>query len=194
MSWGEIEQIASVEYFFLRRKVTTTKLEITPSTTVHELLSSYPELEDTLIGLAPPFKKLKNPFLRRSVAKVANLKHVASVGNLPLDELINTIREEIGQPARPASYEDEDYFTSKPDWFSAEKVSVSLVEGEAGDIDKMTVVAVLSKAKNLKNGEIIELITTFLPAPGIDRMKAKGYSVWTTKSDDSTIRTYFMKN
>ncbi len=58
--------------------MTTTKLEITPTTTVHELLSNYPELEDTLIGLAPPFKKLKNPFLRRSVAKVANLKHVAS--------------------------------------------------------------------------------------------------------------------
>ena len=138
--------------------------------------------------------KLKNPFLRRSVAKVANLKHVASVGNLQLDELINTIREEIGQPARPASYEDEDYFTSKPDWFSTEKVSVLLVEGEAGDKDKMTVVAVLSKAKNLKNGEIIELITTFLPAPGIDRMKTKGYSVWTTRSEGNTIRTYFMKN
>ena len=174
--------------------MTTTKLEITPSTTVHELLSNYPELEDTLIGLAPPFKKLKNPFLRRSVAKVANLKHVASVGNLPLDELINTLREEIGQPARPASYEDEEYFTSKPDWFSAEKVSVSLVEGEAGYKDKMTVVAVLSEAKNLKKGEIIEIITTFLPAPGIDRMKAKGYSVWTTKSANNTIRTYFMKN
>jgi len=58
----------------------------------------------------------------------------------------------------------------------------------------MTVVAVLSEAKNLNNGEIIELITPFLPAPGIDRMKAKGYSVWTTKSDNNTIRTYFMKN
>jgi len=103
--------------------------------------------------------------------------------------------EDDGEEAGlPASYEDEDYFGPKPDWFSAEKVSVSLVEGEAGDKDKMTVVAVLSEAKNLKKGEIIEIITTFLPAPGIDRMKAKGYSVWTTKSDNNTIRTYFMKN
>ena len=42
-------------------------------------------------------------------------------------------------------------------------------------------VTVLREAKNLGSGEIIELITTFLPAPGIDTMRSKGYSVWTTK-------------
>jgi TusA-related sulfurtransferase len=35
------------------------------------------------------------------------------------------------------------------------------VEGRAGDKDKMTVVAVLREAKNLKEGQILELITTF---------------------------------
>jgi hypothetical protein len=49
-------------------------LEITPSTRFAEMLDNYPELEDTLIGIAPSFKKLKNPFLRKSVAKVATLK------------------------------------------------------------------------------------------------------------------------
>ena len=51
---------------------------------------------------------------------------------------------------------------------------------------QMTVVAVLRESNKLKKGGIVELITTFLPAPGIDSMKAKGYSVWTTK--------YCMKN
>lgn len=46
-------------------------IEITPSVTAHELLEAYPELEDVLIGIAPPFKKLKNPLLRKSVAKMA---------------------------------------------------------------------------------------------------------------------------
>ena len=36
-------------------------IEITPSTKVSELLDAYPELEETLIGIAPPFKKLGNP-------------------------------------------------------------------------------------------------------------------------------------
>ncbi len=36
-----------------------SKVEINPSTTVHELLEAYPELEEKLISIAPPFKKLK---------------------------------------------------------------------------------------------------------------------------------------
>ena len=47
------------------------RLEITSQTKVAVLLEHFPELEETLIAMAPPFKKLRNPVLRRSVAKVA---------------------------------------------------------------------------------------------------------------------------
>ncbi len=47
--------------------------EITPSTTVHALLEAYPELEEVLIDIAPPFKKLRNPFLSKSVARIASV-------------------------------------------------------------------------------------------------------------------------
>ena len=169
-------------------------LEITPSTTVDELLKSYPDLEERLVGIAPPFKKLQNPLLRRSIAKVATIKNIASVGNIPLDELVNRLREEVGHPKSNVSYVDDEYFTAMPEWYSSDKVAVSIIEADVEDQDKMTVVTVLREAKKLKKGEIIELITTFLPAPGIDSMRAKGFSVWTTRSDESTIRTYFLKH
>jgi hypothetical protein len=174
--------------------VANQKIDINPSTTVYELLDAYPELEDKLIAMAQPFKKLKNPLLRKSVAKVATLKHISVVGNIPLNELINMIEKEIGKPESTEEYDVENYFTKQPDWFSQDKVKVSLVEGESNDINQMTVVSVLQEAKDINKGEMIELITTFLPAPGIDVMKSKGYSVWTIKGDDNTIRTYFLKN
>jgi hypothetical protein len=174
--------------------MTQNKVEITPSVTVHNLLDAYPELEEVLIGVAPPFKKLKNPFLRKSVAKVATLKHVSSVGRVPLNELINTLREAVGQPVSSDFYESDNYFTKQPDWFSADKISLSVDEDKLEDEDKMTLVAILEKAKTVKQDEIIELVTTFLPAPGIDIMKFKGYSVWTTKTDGDIIRSYFLKN
>ena len=174
--------------------MTKEELEILSSTTVHELLTAYPELEDRLIGIAPPFKKLQNPLLRKSIAKVATIRNIASVGSIPLDELINKLREEVGQAKSIETYEDEEYFSSKPAWFSVDKVSISIVEEEVEDKDKMTVVTVLREAKKLKRGEIIELITTFLPAPGIDSMRSKGYSVWTMKEEGNTIRTYFLKH
>ena len=61
------------------------KLVITPKTKVAELLSTYPELEDVLVDMAPAFKKLKNPVLRRTIARVTSLQQAASVGEVPVD-------------------------------------------------------------------------------------------------------------
>jgi len=169
-------------------------IEITPSVTVQTLLEAYPELEEELISIAPPFKKLKNPLLRKSVAKVATIKHISSVGGIPLDELIDKIREAVGQSKSTESYQDSDYFGEQPDWFSPDKISLFVDEGKLEDRDKMTLVVILEKAKNIKKGEIIELVTTFLPAPGIDTLRSKGYSVWTRKEGEDLIRSYFLKN
>ncbi len=169
-------------------------IEITPSTKVSELLDAYPELEEALIGIAPPFKKLKNPVLRKSVAKVATMKHISAVGGIPLNELINKLRVTVGQQANADYHEDEDYFSKQPDWFSADRISLSVNEESLKDKDKMTLVTILQEAKKVKKGEIIELVTTFLPAPGIDTLRSKGYSTWTRKAEDGLIKSFFLKN
>jgi len=171
-----------------------TGIDINPSVTVHALLEAYPALEDVLIGIAPPFKKLKNPILRRSVAKVATIKHISSVGGVPLEELIGKLREAVGQAKSTDSYDDQEYFGDQPDWFSPEKISLSLDEDKVEDKDKMTLAVILEAARNVKPGEIIELVTSFLPAPGIDLLTSKGYSVWTRREGDELIKSYFLKN
>lgn len=170
------------------------KIDINPSTKVSDLLDAYPELEETLIGIAPPFKKLKNPLLRKSVAKVATLKHISAVGGIPLNELIEKLQTATGQSVTGDTFKDEDYYTRKPEWFTAEKIVVSIDEEHLEDHDKMTLVVILEKAKDVKQGEIIELVTSFLPAPGIDAMRAKGYSVCTEKGEDGLTRSYFLRN
>lgn len=174
--------------------MTQGKIEVTPETKVHDLLEAYPELEDVLISIAPPFKKLKNPFLRKTVAKVATVKHISSVGNIPLNELLNKIRTSIGQETQTDSYTDENYFLNQPDWFSADKIALSITEDKVEEKDKMTLVIILKKAREVQEGKIIELITSFLPAPGIDILKSKGYSVWTKKESEDIIKSYFLKN
>ncbi len=169
-------------------------LDITPSVTVHALLEAYPELEEVLISIASPFKKLRNPILRKSVAKIAIIKHISSVGGVPLDKLIGKLREAVGQLVSMEFYEDQDYFGQQPDWFSLDKISLSVDEATIEDKDKMTLVVILNEAKNVKKGEIIELITSFLPAPGIDVLKSKGYLVWTYQESDDLIKSYFLKS
>ena len=174
--------------------MTQEAIEITPSLTVHALLEAYPELEDVLIGMAPPFKKLRNPLLRRSVAKVATLKHASSVGNVPLNELVDKLRDAVGQPLSTESYSDQDYFGEQPEWYTPDKIALSVDEAEIDAKDQMTIVVILRNAKHVRKGEIIELVTSFLPAPGIDVLKSKGYSVWTRKENDGLIKSYFLKN
>jgi len=168
---------------------------ITPSTKVADLLDRYPELEDVLIGMAPPFKKLRNPLLRRSVAKVASLRQAAAVARLPVGEVVNKLRAAVGQEAiviEEAAL-DASYFTSRPDWFVPGTVVVSIDERKSANADEMPLKRVAQEASRLKEGQILELITTFLPAPGIDIMKAKGFRVWPVEEESGLIRTYFSK-
>ena len=167
---------------------------ILPSTKVATLLDRYPELEKVLIELAPPFKKLKNPFLRKGVAKVASLGQAAAVGGMPVDELVNKLRAAVGQ--EPVALGDSgktvSYFSSQPEWFDATKIVASIDETVI-DPDKMPIVSVLQRAVTLQPGEMLELVTTFLPAPGIEIMKRKGLLVWSLQQTPKLIRTYVSK-
>jgi len=55
------------------------RIPLTPATKVADLLESWPELEEVLIAHAPAFRRLKNPVLRRTVARVATLEQAAGV-------------------------------------------------------------------------------------------------------------------
>lgn len=173
--------------------MTQNQIKITPAVTVHALLEAYPQLEDVLIAMAPPFKKLKNPILRRSVAKVATIKHISSVGGIPLEELISKLRVAVGQAESTETYSDHNYFTEQPDWFEPDKIVLSVDEGKVDNKDGMTLNTILKGAMGVNAGEIIELVTTFLPAPGIDIMKSKGYQVWSCREGDGIIKSYFLK-
>ncbi len=168
-------------------------LPITPETKVAALINHYPELEDTLIGMAPPFKKLKNPILRKSVAKVASLKQAAAVAKIPVGQMVNDLRAAVGQESLRTEQvvEAESYFSSRPDWFNEDKVVASMVEEEL-DEDVMPLNPLIRRATKLEEGEIIELVTTYLPAPGIDIMKEKGFAAWPVE-DGGLIKTYFSK-
>ena len=83
--------------------------DITPDMKVGELLRFYPELEDELVAVAPTFEKLRNPVLRRTVAKVTTLRQAARVGGVTVGEIIGRLRcaavAARPQPARSTAAE-----------------------------------------------------------------------------------------
>jgi hypothetical protein len=166
------------------------KLIITPKTKVSQLLEAYPELEDVLIEYTPAFKKLKNPVLRKTVTKITSLQQAAAVGSVNVEDLINRLREAIGQDAVSIEKENR-YETEKPAWFDENKIVMTL------DVRKMLaegehpVNQVVSDLKKLRNGEIFKMIAPFLTAPLIDKASSLNFKHWIRQVKDNEFEIYF---
>ena len=75
---------------------TKSDFRITPETKIAALLERYPELEKTLLEMAPEFKKLRNPVLKKTIAKVTSLRQASTIAKIPLADMINKLRSEVG--------------------------------------------------------------------------------------------------
>lgn len=167
---------------------------ITPKTKIFELLQAYPELEDLLISLAPEFKKLKNPIIRNTVAKVANVGQAATIGGLNVEEMVNRLREMVGQGSLEQIDESgTKYVTDCPGWFNQASITGSIDIREMLNRGEQPVHEVLSALKQLGDADILEVIAPFVPAPLLDKSLSLGYRHWVDKKGDGEYRVYFAK-
>ncbi|NUN08679.1 MAG: DUF1858 domain-containing protein [Ignavibacteriaceae bacterium] len=169
------------------------KLLITPKTKVLELIEAYPALEEVLINYVPAFEKLKNPVLRRTVAKIATLQQAAAVGGVDVGELINTLRKAIGQKLIMNTTQS-DYKASKPSWFNAENVKQELDVREMLSRGEHPVNQVIADLRALPEGAIYKLTAPFLPAPLIDKATSLKFDHWVEKENEALYRVYFIKS
>lgn len=168
------------------------KKEITPQTMISDLLENYPELEDKLIEISPIFEKLKNPILRKTVAKVATLKQAATIGNVSIGDLINQLREAAGLNSIDVK-NDTPQKQSKPDWVKKDNVKfeydafIDLENGihPAGKVTK--------EIHDLKGDDLYLLSTPFVPAPLIQMVEEKGYEVYIDDLGDQMFNTYIKR-
>ena len=70
---------------------------VNPETRIGALLDAHPELEAVLVALSPEFKRLKNPLLRKTVARVATVAQAAKIGSLSVPDLVKALRRALGQ-------------------------------------------------------------------------------------------------
>lgn len=168
------------------------KLIISPKTKVAQLLDAYPQLEDVLINYAPQFKQLKNPILRKTVAKVATLQQVAVIGNCKLEDLINHLRKNVGQDSVDVSI-NSNYNFSKPDWFNPDMVTNSFDLRELLDRGEHPVHQVLADLQKLEENGIYKITAPFLPAPLIDKSISVGFEHYITSESDDLTYVFFKR-
>ncbi len=163
-------------------------LIISPKTKIGELLDAYPQLESVLLDLSPAFAKLKNPILRKTVARIATLQQAAVVGGLKTDELVNRLRREAGQHEVTGDADGESYLVSSPpDWYDDSKINIRFDASPVINSGGSPLKEILSKANNLQAGEILEVTTPFIPAPVIDMLKERGFRVFSMQKENGMV-------
>ncbi len=169
------------------------KPDITPDTKVGALLDAYPELEDKLIELAPAFAKLRNPVLRKTVAKVATLRQAAQVGGVSLGTIITTLRKCAGLDAAEVGDTADDSSATPPSWFSPEKIAKTLDARPMLEDGQHPITIVMKDLDTLPGGAIYELITPFVPAPLLDMAKQKGFESWSVSESEDCVKSYLFR-
>jgi hypothetical protein len=168
---------------------------ITPDTKIGELLSSYPQLEEALVDLSPTFRKLQNPVLRRTVAKVTTLRHAAKVGGVDLATMINGLRAAAGLNEE---FHDDTPHSSEgsliPSWFRDERVTRRVDVGPLLEAGEKPVATVMRDLTEFPSGEIYEVTAPFLPAPLIDLARKQGFEAWWQREGEQVIRVYFHRS
>ena len=167
--------------------------EITLDTKIADLLNEYDGMKEILIQINPKFKKLNNPVLRRTLAKIAGVKQAAIVGGMDPYDLLNRLREAVGQKPLEHSVADmESEMVKVPEWTG--KVPVVTLDANVILDEERNPLAELHKAmKSLEKGEIVTIESDFKPEPLIDEMVQKGHEVFSMEVAPERFVTYVKK-
>ena len=167
---------------------------IGPETRVGDLLDAYPEAEQVLIGIAPQFKALRNPVLRRTVARVATLEQAARVAGMSARELVMSLRGALGAdggvleegPDRAVGNDDA------PVWARLDHEAT--IDAGALLENGQTPVAAASRAlAEMETGDVLVVAAPFQPAPLIDSLTGKGHEVYARAEEAGSWRVWVRK-
>jgi hypothetical protein len=166
---------------------------ITPDSRLGDLLERWPELEGVLVDLSPHFKALKNPVLRRTVAKVATLRQVSTVSGVSLGVLVARLRAGAGLAPAPAVEEERAAAAERPPWAEARQVTRTHDARAAIEAGEHPMARVMADLAALAEGEVYALVTPFVPAPLVDLARGKGFLSFSAAEGDALVRTYFRR-
>jgi len=167
--------------------------DITPDSRIGELLQRWPALEDVLVELSPHFKALRNPVLRRTVAKVATLRQVSTVSGVPLGTLIERLRAGAGLPPVAVAEEIGGAPAQRPAW-AVESAAVRTHDARAAiEAGEHPMPQVMSALLALDDGQVYQFLTPFTPAPLLDLAREKGFEAFSAPEAGGLVRTFFRK-
>lgn len=169
-------------------------MAITPETKIGDFLAAHPDQQEALIARVPEFAKLRNPILRRTVAKLATVEHAARMAGLPTAELVCFLRELAGEAAGPvAERAPTPMGDLRPEWAQASAVRTTLDADALLATGEHPLARVRRALLTLAPGEAMQLLSPFRPEPLLDQFRQEGTPCWCEAEGAGRFRTWILK-
>lgn len=167
-------------------------IAINPRTKVGEVLDAFPALEEILLALSPAFAALKNPILRRTVARVATLEQAAGMAGISPQHLVAALRQAVGQtvPVDDAGDTAAAPVGPPPLWISEGQVQETIDAEALLAAGQQPLAAAIRSVRNLAPGALLRVISSFPPVPLVEAMSGGHYEAFTVKEDTRRFATY----
>lgn len=166
------------------------------NTSIATLINWKKESIDAIASIAPPLKRLKNPILRKIMASRVSVTEAAKMGNCKVEDFIRVLKP-LGYDFISSKKEEVSMPVVKPKWLS------DATENEIATYDARPILEqgtdplkeILSVFKEVKPGQILCLVNSFVPTPLIHLLKKeKAEASFVEEFDKTLCHTYFLKS
>lgn len=168
-------------------------MAITPETKIGDFLAAHPDQQEALIARVPEFARLRNPVLRRTVAKLATVEHAARMAGLPTAELVRFLRELAGETAGPVAEGPVPAEEPRPEWARPSTVRSTLDAEALMAAGEHPLARVRRALLTLAPGEAMQLLSPFRPEPLLDQFRQEGTRCWCEAESAGRFRTWILK-
>jgi uncharacterized protein (DUF2249 family) len=173
-------------------------MRINENTRVSELINYNEDSIDAIASINKLFKKLKNPVLRKVLAKRVSISDAAKVGGAKVEDFYKVLKP-LGFESETIDFAKEE----KPNTqYKFNNMNIENIDPQtiteldvrdeiAGGNDPFAII--MDAIKVLPEGNTLKLINVFEPIPLINKLNKKGYESFVDSSQAGMIITYFHK-
>ena len=170
---------------------------INEKTKIAALLKHHPDALEAIVSIAPDFKKLRNPILRKLMAGRTSISMASKVGGCSPEDFFKVLA--------PLGFEVDDsavLVEDKVDNTPLPEYLTSLDKSQKKEFDVRQILAsgqdplraIQEKVRDLKNNEVLVIINNFEPVPLIKLLEKQGFLSHVNYINEDRIDTYFYRD
>lgn len=166
---------------------------------IHAVLERDPRMLDALLAVSPSFSMLKNPLMRKTMARLTTVEKAARVAGVDADELLGRLNAVLtGVPwepkaSAPAAATDAAPAGELPDAVKA----LTEVECDVRDDLRKGVepfARIMGTLREVGPGKVLHLRAIFEPAPLYAVLGKKGFQHFTQRAADDDWHIWFWRD